>query len=96
MESLLAIIGLLVAAAGLFVVVTFIEALGRSATHPGWPRTIGLAAISCVFFALGLFTGVVDPRHGSEIVGIPLLIVSVLGAIGFVLRLGRHLSTPSS
>lgn len=46
--------------------------------------------ISAVQFGLGVFTAVLEPRHGSEVVGVPLLISSALGVIALVLRLRRH------
>lgn len=78
----------------LFNLVTFIEELTelRGGTPAGSRlRTVMLLVTSAGLFQLGLVAAVTDPRHGSEIIGIPMLGASVLGALALVLRLRRHL-----
>lgn len=78
----------------LFNLVTFIEELTElrgGAPAGSWLRTVVLLVASAGLFQLGLVAAVTDPRHGSEIIGIPMLGASVLGALALVLRLRRHL-----
>ncbi|MBL8935656.1 MAG: hypothetical protein JNM69_13955 [Archangium sp.] len=82
------------AAGALFNLVTFIEEL--SEVRAGRPagsrlRTAGLLVISVGLVKLGLVAAITDPRHGSEIVGWPMLAAAAVGGLAFGLRLRRHL-----
>ena len=41
--------------------------------------------LACVLFAAGLYVGVIDPRHGSEVLGYPLMLLGA-GLLAFVVR----------
>ena len=93
-EVLFGLLPWVVGAQALFVLVTCIEELTALRAHrPAGSRlrTVVLLVISVVLFGLGLFTSVLDPRHGSEVVGVPLLGASALGGLALVLRVRRHL-----
>jgi uncharacterized membrane-anchored protein len=89
-EAIVPLVVLLVGGAAVFLLVSLIDALRPSSLRPGWARTVAVTMISAVQFGLGVFTAVLEPRHGSEVVGVPLLISSALGVIALVLRLRRH------
>lgn len=93
-EFLFGLLPWAVGAGAFFNLVTFIEELTE--LRAGKPagsrlRTVVVLLTSAVLFGLGLFTAVIDPRHGSEIVGIPMLAASGLGVLALVLRVRRHL-----
>ncbi len=48
---------------------------------------------SLLLAAAGFYIGVVDPRHGSEVVGYPLM---VLGGVVFVAMVRRRLRRPAA
>lgn len=92
-ELLFAVLPYVVVAGALFNLVTVIEELSNVRTGDrarSVVRTVVLVFSSVVLFQLGLVSAVTDPRHGSEIVGIPMLIAAGLGAVAFPLRVRRH------
>ncbi len=92
-ELLFGVLPILVGAGALFNLVTFIEELSnvrRGDSARSMVRTVVLVISSLVLFRLGLISAVTDPRHGSEMVGIPRLIAAGMGAVAFPLRGRRH------